>query len=102
MSQFQFTRPNSFPPIIKNLIIINVLVYVMQIVFEKQLGITELFALYPVDLPEFKPYQLVTHYWVQPAGNRSECPPLYQKSLWHENQPPHLPKGGLSKTRFLV
>ena len=61
MSQFQFNRPNKFPTIIKNLIIINVLVYVMQIVFEKQLGITELFALYPIDLPEFKPYQLVTH-----------------------------------------
>lgn len=61
MSQFQFTRPNAIPPIIKNIIIINVLVYVMQIVFDKELGITELFALYPVDLPEFKPFQLVTH-----------------------------------------
>ena len=61
MSQFRYYRPDAFPPMVKNLIIINVLVYVVQIVLDKQLHITDLFALYPVDSPEFKPYQLVTH-----------------------------------------
>ncbi len=32
MSEFRFTRPNNFPPIIKNLIIINVLVFVAQLI----------------------------------------------------------------------
>ena len=34
MSDFRFTRPNSFPPIIKNIIIINVLVYLAQSIFD--------------------------------------------------------------------
>lgn len=61
MSDFRFTRPNSFPPIVKNLIIINVLVYVAQLVFDKQLGLTGILALYPIDTPDFKPYQVATH-----------------------------------------
>ena len=69
MSQFSFSRPDKFPPIVKNIIIINVLVYVAQVVFDKELGITGLFALYPVDLPDFKPYQLVTHMFTHAPTN---------------------------------
>jgi membrane associated rhomboid family serine protease len=61
MSEFRQTRPNSFPPVVKNLIIINVLVFVAQMVFENQYHLTDTLALYPVDLPDFKPYQLFTH-----------------------------------------
>ncbi len=61
MSEFRFTRPDRFPPIVKNLIIINVLVYVAQMVFDKQMGLTAILALYPVDTPDFKPYQVATH-----------------------------------------
>jgi membrane associated rhomboid family serine protease len=61
MTQFRNYRPNAFPPIVKNLIIINALVYLAQVVFDKQLGVTQHLALYPVDMPQFKPYQLVTH-----------------------------------------
>lgn len=61
MSEFRFTRPDRFPPIVKNLIIINVLVYVAQLVFDKQLGLTGILALYPIDTPDFKPYQVATH-----------------------------------------
>ena len=61
MSEFRYYRPNAFPPIVKNIIIINVLVYVAQIVFAQEFGLTDLLALHPIDLPQFKPYQVVTH-----------------------------------------
>lgn len=61
MSNFQFTRPDKFPPVVKNLVIINALVFVAQLVFEKDFALTDKLALYPVDTPEFKPYQIATH-----------------------------------------
>ena len=61
MSDFRFTRPNNFPPVIKNLIIINVLVYIAQLTLDRTFNITNLFALYPVGTPEFRPYQIATH-----------------------------------------
>lgn len=77
MSDFRFTRPDPFPPIVKNLVIINVLVFLCQVIFDKQYGITEMIAMWPI-MPEklqdmlvsneylsssqgFKPYQVVTH-----------------------------------------
>lgn len=78
MSDFRFTRPDAFPPIVKNLIIINVLVFVAQIALP-QFNITERIQLYPI-MPEkllqilkqspvpyypegfsFQPYQIATH-----------------------------------------
>jgi len=61
MSNFQFTRPSNFPPVVKNLIIINVLVFVAQITMDSQFHITEKLMLYPVMFPQFKPYQVFTH-----------------------------------------
>lgn len=61
MTQVRFTRPNAFPPIIKNLIIINALVWVAQMVFQDSYQLTDKIALYPVDTPWFEPYQLATH-----------------------------------------
>jgi membrane associated rhomboid family serine protease len=58
MSDFKFTRQESFPPIVKNLIIINVLVFIAQAIFE---GLTRKIMMYPVQHPEFKPYQIATH-----------------------------------------
>ncbi len=76
MSNFKFTRPDNFPPIVKNLIIINVLVYIAQISM-KQFGITERISLYPImpaelhqilvvnkiyePFEQFYPYQIATH-----------------------------------------
>ena len=77
MSNFQFTRPDRFPPIVKNLIIINVLVYAAQVMLDKQYAITEKLMMWPL-MPEklhqilvennvldssqgFQPYQIVTH-----------------------------------------
>lgn len=61
MSNFRFTRPDNFPPVVKNLIIINVLVFAAQITMDNQFHITEKIMLYPVMFPQFKPYQIFTH-----------------------------------------
>jgi membrane associated rhomboid family serine protease len=58
MSDFRYYRPNNFPPIVKNLIIINVLVWVAQLTIE---GLTEKLMLYPVVSKEFSSYQVATH-----------------------------------------
>ena len=61
MSDFRYVRPDRFPPITKNLIIINVLVWVAQLMFDDQYNLTNILALHPIDSPEFKPYQIATH-----------------------------------------
>lgn len=61
MSDFRYYRPNNFPPIVKNLIIINVLVFVAQNIYDKQYQLTGRLALYPIDSPYFQPYQIATH-----------------------------------------
>ena len=58
---FEFTRPDSFPPVVKNLIIINALVFLSQVVLDDQYQLTQILALYPVDAPDFRPYQIATH-----------------------------------------
>lgn len=64
MSEF---RPGSFqilPTIIKNLIIINVLIYIAQITVEQSSNpelLNDLFALHTWQSPLFKPWQFVTH-----------------------------------------
>jgi membrane associated rhomboid family serine protease len=77
MSDFRYHRPNNFPPLVKNLIIINVLVWLAQQMLDKQYHITEKIALYPI-MPEqlkeivlrssgltdyygFHPFQIATH-----------------------------------------
>ncbi len=65
MSDFQNTRPDRFPPIVKNLLIINVLVWIAQLIYDKKDGLTmfltQKLALFPIDDPEFRPYQVATH-----------------------------------------
>jgi len=63
MSDFRYVRPNRFPPVVKNLIIINVLVYVAQVTFgsNANFDIDHMFALHDVRSVYFKPYQLITH-----------------------------------------
>lgn len=77
MSNFRFTQQSNFPPIIKNLIIINVLVAVAQLMLDQQFQLTNLFTLDPiisdqlkgalaqnapeVDQPHFAPYQIFTY-----------------------------------------
>jgi membrane associated rhomboid family serine protease len=66
MSDFKYYRPSNFPPIVKNLIIINVLVWIAQLIFDKQQGVftealTNKIALFPIGTDQFKPYQIATH-----------------------------------------
>jgi rhomboid-like protein len=79
MSNVRFSSTSSFPPIVKNLIIINVLVWVAQLIYDKTNGVytmwlTEKIALFPIGYAEFKPYQIATHmfahasYSVSPGG----------------------------------
>lgn len=50
-----------FPPVVKNLIIINILVWVAQLIYDRQWGLTMKLGLWPVDTPYFEPYQVATH-----------------------------------------
>jgi membrane associated rhomboid family serine protease len=77
MSNFRFTRADRFPPVVKNLIIINVLVYIAQAVFDSQFQLTEKLILRPIisdelnhalnqinhgeHIQSFQPYQIFTH-----------------------------------------
>ena len=61
MSDFRYYRPDSFPPIVKNLIIINVLVWIAQLSLDSTMGITEKLMMYPIQHHAFQPYQIATH-----------------------------------------
>ncbi len=63
MTEFRPTRFEILPLIIKNLLIINVLVFIAQKTFEAGglLDLEDLFALHHVKSPLFQPWQIVTH-----------------------------------------
>ena len=65
MSNFRNNRVDRFPPIVKNLIVINVLVWIAQLIYDKKDGLTmwltQKLALFPIDDPDFRPYQIATH-----------------------------------------
>lgn len=61
MSNFRPVRVDRFPPIVKNLIIINVIVFIAQLILDQQYALTSRLALWPVNSPYFEPYQLFTH-----------------------------------------
>lgn len=61
MSDFRYYRNDALPPIVKSLLIMNVVVFLAQTLLDKQYGLTALLALWPIDSPYFKPYQIVTH-----------------------------------------
>lgn len=55
-------RFQKFSPVVLNLLIINVLVFLVQNMFDDQeQKITRVLAMYPYQSEFFKPYQLVTH-----------------------------------------
>lgn len=58
MSDFRFTRFNYLPPVLKNLLIINGLVYLGTLAYPP---LMDKFALYYPSSPQFQPYQLITH-----------------------------------------
>lgn len=58
---YDYYRPNRFPPVVKNLIIVNALIFVIQITLGANVSIENLFALHDIHSVFFKPYQLVTY-----------------------------------------
>ena len=67
---FRYTRPDTLPPVIKNLIFINALFFLAtaflfkdQFYFEgyERYGLEGVFALWPITDENFKPYQFFTH-----------------------------------------
>ncbi|MDP4283102.1 MAG: rhomboid family intramembrane serine protease [Bacteroidota bacterium] len=65
MAYNRFRPSQTATPVVLNLIIINAIVFVAQLVFDKTGGqtawLTNKLALYSYDTGLFKPYQLVTH-----------------------------------------
>src|SRR4051812_41540012 len=63
MSDFRYYKPNNFPPVVKNIIIVNVLVYIAQVTFanNEKIDIDNNFALHDIHSVYFKPYQLLTY-----------------------------------------
>jgi membrane associated rhomboid family serine protease len=67
---FRYTRPDNFPPIIKNLLLINGLFFLAtqfaladKFVFPgyENFGLTAVLGLWPVTHENFRPYQIFTH-----------------------------------------
>ena len=53
---------NVVPPVVKNLIIINVLMLIATYILEmKGIDLTNILGLHYIESPDFRPYQLVTH-----------------------------------------
>lgn len=85
MSAFRSIQSNSFPPVIKNLLIINVLVFVGQLTLENSLHLTEILMLHPWipsnlkialaqtgdldSMTRFNPYQLFTYMFAHSPQN---------------------------------
>ncbi|GAB3424355.1 rhomboid family intramembrane serine protease [Niabella aquatica] len=76
---FYYKPAEKFPPAVKNLIIINVLVWVAQLIFDNRLGVvftdggfegafTAKIGLWPIDSEYFRPWQIVTHMFAHAAS----------------------------------
>ncbi len=63
MTDFRLGRSQVIPPVIKNLIIINVIVFLLQLAFQKSGSafMENFFALHDIRSFFFKPHQIVTY-----------------------------------------
>ena len=60
--QYRPSSPYSIPPVVKNLILINILMLVATWALKPAgIDLTEKLGLYYPGSPNFRPYQLVTH-----------------------------------------
>lgn len=72
MTEFRPARFQILPTIVKNIIIINVLVFLAQKTLGDKYPITDLFALHSFQSPLFKPWQFITYMFLHNTS-----------SLWH-------------------
>lgn len=62
MNDFRYYRPSAFPPVVKNLIIINVLIFIAQeTIWSNSYTFVNLFALHDIHSVFFKPHQILTY-----------------------------------------
>lgn len=55
---------NNIPPITKNILIINVLLFVATFVFQGRIDLLSVLGAYSFNSPNFQPYQVVTHFFM--------------------------------------
>lgn len=58
---YRYSSNDNLPPVVKNLLIINVLVFILQNVLDKRMNFTQLIGLWPINSSMFQPWQPVTH-----------------------------------------
>lgn len=61
---FRYTRPDTLPPIVKNLILINALFFLATAALFAhvgEFGLKGVFGLWPINHENFRPYQIFTH-----------------------------------------
>jgi membrane associated rhomboid family serine protease len=63
MNNFKYYRPDAFPPVVKNLLIINGLMFLLQMTFPTigNFDLVEALALHDVRSIYFRPHQIITH-----------------------------------------
>lgn len=61
---FRYTRPDTLPPVVKNLILINALFFLATAALFTHIGefgLRGIFGLWPINHENFRPYQIFTH-----------------------------------------
>ena len=63
MSRFNFGRASNIPPVVKNLIIINVVMFIAALLFSNlfRTDLNRILGLFYIQSPLFQPWQIVTH-----------------------------------------
>src|SRR5476651_1059405 len=72
MSQYRQSPFANIPPVVKNLLIINILCYIAEWVLGSHLDIIKTFSGFYFDSPFFRPWQIVTYLFMHDPT-----------SLWH-------------------
>lgn len=83
MSNFRYTRPDTFPPVVRGLIVTNVLVWIMQVALDPQFNLTDKLALWPLGTPQFKPYEIITHMFAHAARQGTSGPIIFYHLLFN-------------------
>ncbi len=73
----RYSLNQNFPPVVKNLIIINVLVWVAQLALDPAYNFTSDIGLWPIGTAEFQPWQVITHMFAHAAYNSAGGIVLY-------------------------